>query len=238
MSASNPSVDGARPRSVALVGPYGSGKSTLFEALLAAAGSPVRKPADARERTMSTDLRLGHCRFMGDAWSVLDCPGSVEFAWEADCALAVADIAVVVCEPTPGRAATVAPLLKRLAETGVPYLVFVNKIDALDGRVRDVLSALQTHARDPLVLRQVPIRDGEAVAGYVDVVSERAYRYRQGQPSELIQLPAHMQDREREALSALLEVLGVQDDALLEKILEGGGVARLGGAVYRRAARL
>ena len=220
MSASNPSIVGARPRSVALVGPYSSGKSTLFEALLAAAGSPVRKPADARERTMSTELRLGHCTFMGDAWSVLDCPGSVEFAWEADCAMAVVDIAVVVCEPTPARAQTVGPLLRRLAETGVPYLVFVNKIDTLEGRVRDTLSALQAHARDPLVLRQVPIRDGEVVAGYVDVVSERAYRYRQGQPSELVKLPAHMQDREREALAALLEILADHDDALLEKILE------------------
>ncbi len=221
MSASNPSVVGARPRSVALVGPYGSGKSTLFEALLAAAGSPVRHAAaEARERTMSTELRLGHCTFMGDAWSIIDCPGSVEFAFETECALTVADIAVVVCEPAPGRAPTIGPSLKRLAETGVPYLVFVNKIDGLDGRVRDVLAALQAHARHPLVLRQVPIREGEAVAGYVDVVSERAYRYRRGQPSELIQLPAHMADREREALTALLEVLADHDDGLLEKILD------------------
>ncbi len=124
MSASNPSAVGVRPRSVALVGPYGSGKSTLFEALLAAAGSPVRRASDARERTMSTELRLGHCTFMGDAWSILDCPGSVEFAWEADCALAVADIAVVVCEPTPERAATVGPLLRRLTETRVPCTSF------------------------------------------------------------------------------------------------------------------
>ncbi len=86
--------------------------------------------------------------------------------------------------------------------------------------MRDLLAALQAYARHPLVLRQVPIREGEAVAGYVDVVSERAYRYRPGQPSELIQRPAHMEDREREALNALLEVLADHDDSLLEKILE------------------
>ena len=220
MSASTSSAVGARPRSVALVGPYGSGKSTLFEALMAAAGSPVRRAGEARERVMGTELRLGHCAFMGDAWSILDCPGSIEFAHEAACALAVADLAVVVCEPAPGRALAVAPLLKRLAEEGVPHILFVNKVDTLDGRVSDVLAALQAHSAYPLVLRQVPIREGEAVTGYVDVVSERAYRYRRGQPSELIRLPSHMAEREREALTALLEVLADHDDALLEKILE------------------
>ncbi len=219
MSA-NASSDGGRPRSVALVGPYGSGKTALFEALMAAAGSPVRRAGEARSRAMSTDLRLGHCTFMGDAWSILDCPGSIEFAHQVACGLAVVDLAVVVCEPVPERALTVAPLLKLLADQGVPHIVFVNKIDTLDGRVRDVLSGLQAYSRFPLVLRQVPIRENDAVTGYVDVVSERAYRYRRGQPSELIQLPSHMADREKEALAALLEVLADHDDALLEKILE------------------
>ena len=219
MSASA-SANGNRPRSIALVGPYSSGKSTLFEALMAAAGSPVRRSGDARNRAMSTELRLGHCSFMGDEWSILDCPGSIEFAHEAGCALSVVDLAVVVCEPTASRALTVAPLLKTLADEGVPHLLFVNKIDTLEGRVGDTLSALQAYSKYPLVLRQVPIREGEKVTGYVDVVSERAYLYRKGQPSELIQLPSHMEEREKEALTTLLEVLADRDDALLEKILE------------------
>ena len=55
MSATN---NGRSPRSVALVGPYSSGKSTLFEALLDAAGSPVKRPADPRNRPMTTEIRL------------------------------------------------------------------------------------------------------------------------------------------------------------------------------------
>jgi elongation factor G len=219
VSASVPGANGARPRSIALIGPYGSGKSALYEALLTTAGAPIKR-GDPRARRMGTELRLGHCSYLGDAWSILDCPGSVEFAYEAASALAVVDLAVVVCEPSPQRAVTVEPLLKALDDARMPHIVFVNKIDTLEGRVRDTLSALQGHSRAPLVLRQVPIREGEAVTGYVDVVSERAYRYRRGQASELVQLPAEVQASEREARDALLEVLADHDDALMEKILE------------------
>ncbi|HTC09323.1 MAG TPA: elongation factor G [Acetobacteraceae bacterium] len=212
--------NGRSPRSVALVGPYSSGKSSLFDALMEAAGTPVKRPADPRNRPSTTELRIGHCQYLGDAWAIVDCPGSIEFAYEVTAALTAVDLAVVVCEPTPARALTVAPLLKQLADQGVPHMVFVNKIDTLEGSVADTLTALQGYAKCPLVLRQVPIRHGETITGYVDVVSERAYRYRKGQPSELVQIPSEMQADEQEALNKLVEVLADRDDVLLEKVLE------------------
>ena len=90
--------NGRSPRSVALVGPYSSGKSTLFEAMLEAAGAPVKRPADPRNRPMTTEVRVGHGSYLGDPWAVLDCPGSIEFSHEMCAALAMVDIAVVVCE--------------------------------------------------------------------------------------------------------------------------------------------
>ena len=219
MSAPSPS----RPRSIALVGPYAAGKSALFDALMDAAGCP---PKRGETRRMGTDLRLGHCTYLGDAWSVLDCPGSVEFAYAACCAIAVVDLAVVVCEPDVAKAPAAGPLLRMLAEQHVPHMVFVNKIDAYDGHVRDVLAALQAQTKLPLVLRQVPLREGGHITGYVDVVSERAYRYRPGQASELIELPAAIREREQEVREKLLETLADHDDALMEKILEDVTVSR------------
>jgi elongation factor G len=212
--------NGRSPRSVALVGPYSSGKSTLFEALLDAAGAPVKRPADPRNRPMTTEIRLGHCSYLGDQWSILDCPGSIEFAHQTCSALAMVDIAVVVCEPTPAKAAMVGPLLKTLRDEGVPHIVFINKIDTLDGSVADTLANLQAYATSPLVLRQMPIFDGSTVSGYVDLMSERAYRYRRGQASELMQIPPDMLADEQAALGKLVETLADRDDTLLEKVLE------------------
>ncbi|HKH81052.1 MAG TPA: elongation factor G [Methylovirgula sp.] len=207
------------PRSVALVGPYGSGKSVLFDALMAAAGVPPKRSHSASGRTMSSELRLGHCTFMDEPWSIVDCPGSVEFAYETAAALAAVDFVIVVCEPSPDRLLNLPVLLKSLEDHGLPHLIFINKIDTLGGQVGDTLAALQPYSKFPLVLRQMPIRENDAVTGYIDVVSERAYRYC-GQDSELVSLPSDMREREQKALAGLTEVLADHDDALLEKVLE------------------
>ena len=214
------SRNGDNPRSVALVGPQGSGKSTLFDAMMEAAGATVKRPADPRNRPATTSIRVGHCTYLNEAWSVLDCPGSIEFAHEVHAALALVDIAVVVCEPEPARASAVAPLLRALANEQVPHIVLINKIDTLDGSVADVIASLQGHVSSPLVLRQMPIMENDRIGGYVDLMSERAYRYRKGQASELIRIPDSVHAEEAAARGRLVETLADRDDVLLEKVLE------------------
>jgi elongation factor G len=220
------------PRCVALVGPYLAGKTTLLESILVATEAVPRKgtikdgntigdssPA-ARARQMSVEVNVASTSFMGEKWSFLDCPGSIEFSQEARAALMVADAAVVVCEPTVERAMTLAPLLKFLDDRQIPHLLFLNKIDATELRVRDVLAALQSVSTRPLVLRQVPIREGESVTGYVDLISERAYHYKPGKASDLVPMPQSMAERQKEARQGLLEKLADFDDKLLEQLLE------------------
>jgi elongation factor G len=204
---------------VALAGPYSSGKSALCDALLAAAGGPAVR-VERGTRAATTGIRPASCTFMGDSWTLLDCPGSVEFFYETQAALAVADIVVVVAEPAPEKAQAVGPLMRALHEEGIPHLLFINKVDTPTGQLRDAIAALQAYSPEPLVLRQVPIREGEKVTGYVDLASERAYQYRRGEASQMIAVPAHMVEPEREARGVLLEALADHDDALLEKLLE------------------
>ncbi|HKS88440.1 MAG TPA: elongation factor G [Stellaceae bacterium] len=221
------------PRCVALVGPYLSGKTTLLESMLFASGTTNRRgsvrdgnsigdhAAEARARSMSTEINVASASFLDDPWTMLDCPGSVELLYEAQEAMLIADVVVVVCEPEVERAITVSALLHFLDRHDIPHMLFINKLDTASARVRDVLAALQSVSQRPLVLRQVPLRGAESeVTGYVDLVSERAYHYRPGQASDLVPLPDDFWDREGETRTSLVEKLADFDDSLLEQLLE------------------
>ena len=209
-----------RHRTAVIVGPHLVGKTALFEALLEAAGTSVRKKGKAVERPSTHSLTAASCQYLGEWWSLIDTPGAVDFSYDAECALAAADIAIVVIEPVIERAVAVGRLLKFLDDRAIPHLIVVNRMDQASVLMRDLIAALQAWSSRKLVLRQVPIRSGDKVDGYVDLVSERAYRWRPGQASDQIALPEWMRPREEEARSTLVEALADFDDALLEKLLE------------------
>lgn len=220
------------PRAAALVGPFSSGKTSLLEALLFRAEAIPRQgrikdgntvgdaSAEARARLMSVEPTLAGVDYLGERWTFIDCPGSVEFQQDAYNVLMAVDAAIVVCEPDPARAVMVAPLLKFLDEHGVPHILFINKIDSNGTRLRETLEALQGVSDRPLVLREVPIREGEQVTGFIDLVSERAYKYRPGQKSDLIKIPDALKDEEQLARQEMLEHLADFDDHLMEELLE------------------
>ncbi|MCZ6721322.1 MAG: elongation factor G [Proteobacteria bacterium] len=219
-------------RNVALVGPYTTGKTTLLEMMLFATGAISRKgrvqdgttvgdgSAEARARQMSAEVSAADATHEGAEFTFLDCPGSVEFSQETFDALLGADAAVVVCEPDPERAVSVTTLFNFLDEHDIPHLVFINKMDQATTRVAAVVDALQEVAGRPLLLRQVPIRKGETITGYVDLITEQAYAYKEGGPADTIDLPDEVKDREQDARTDLLEKLADFDDVLLEALLE------------------
>jgi elongation factor G len=225
----------AAPRCAVLVGPYLSGKTAVLESLLFTTGAISRKgnskdgttagdsAPEAKARKMSVEVNAAVAEYLGESWSFLDCPGSVELAQDARNALLVCDVAVVVAEPQIDKALTLGPLFKFLDDNKIPHILFINKMDQAEHTVREILQALQAVSARPLVLRQVPIRaagkNGDDITGYVDVVSERAYKYRPGQESDLIKLPEEVLPREQEARTSLLETLADFDDHLMEELL-------------------
>ncbi len=214
-------------RCVAIIGPSQSGKSELANRM---AGLEGGRAAPAP----SDDLRCVEFSFLDENWVALDCPGSVEFGQSALDALLCADAAVIVTSADPDQAVLAAPWIRLAERSGAPHLVFVNRMDECRSTARDIVASVQDYSAHPVILRQIPIRDGERILGAVDLVSERAWRYREGAQSELIEIPEDLRDREAEGRDELLESLSELDDWLLEEIIEDRTPAT--DAIYRICA--
>ncbi|MBE9168463.1 elongation factor G [Pleurocapsales cyanobacterium LEGE 06147] len=219
-------------RNVAIVGPYSSGKTTLLESLLFMTGATTRKGSikegntvgdsspEARDRQMSVEVSAASTEYQDIRFTFLDCPGSIEFIQETYNALVGAGAAIVVCEPEIERVLTLAPLFKFLDDWEIPHLVFINKMDKSKNGFMEVLHALKEVSSRPLVPQQYPIRQGQDLVGYIDLISEQAYHYHQRDPAEPVPLPEHLRDEEKAARNEMLETLADFDDHLLEELIE------------------
>ena len=220
------------PRCIALVGPFQSGKTTLLEAILARTGAIQRQGTveagttvgdatkEARHHQMSVELSVATTTFMGDSYTFIDCPGSVEFVHDMRAVLPAVDAAVVVCEADEKKMPQLQLILRELEDLKIPRFLFLNKIDKADKRIREVLKLLQPASRVPLLLRQIPIWNGDIVTGFVDLALERAHVYKEHAPSEVVPLEGDTVDREKEARFSMLETLADHDDELMEQLLE------------------
>ncbi len=220
------------PRCIALVGPFQSGKTTLLEAILARTGAVQRQGTadagttvgdaskEARHHKMSVEATFATTNFMGDSYTFIDCPGSIEFIQDMRSVLPAVDAAVVVCEADEKKVPQLQLILRELEDQNIPHFVFLNKIDKADKRVRETIKLLQPASRVPLLLRQIPIWNGDIISGFVDLALERAYVYKEHAPSEIIELKGQDLDRKKEARFTMLETLADHDDQLMEQLLE------------------
>lgn len=220
------------PKCIAIVGPFSSGKTTLLEALLARSGAiPRQNPiaagntigdqsAEARAHLMSVEATIATTEFMGESLTFIDCPGSIEFAYESQPILAACDLAVVVVEPDEKKFPALQLIIRQLDEIGIPRMIFLNKIDKAAAGVRDTLKLLQPASRTPLLLRQIPLRNDDVVVGSIDLALERAYIYHPHAESTIAETPDDDKARELDARFAMLETLADHDDELMEQLLE------------------
>lgn len=197
-----------------ILGPSQSGKTTLARALAGLDG------AMGKRRETATVAAMQPFSFMGEDWAAIEISGGAENRAQVGPALTASDAAVLCVPADPEAAVLAAPYLRQLEEAGIPVFLFVNRMDQATGRIADIIAALQTYSQHSIVLRQVPIRQDGQVVGAVDLISERAWKYIEDQPSALIELPEEMQLREKQARSEMLEALADFDDHLLEELIE------------------
>ena len=217
---------------IALVGPYTSGKTTLLESMLFVSGTIGRKGKvtdgntvgdwsdEARARQSSVEVNAATFSYRDHLFTVLDCPGSIEFFAETANALMGVDLAVIVCSPDLNRVWTMGRLLNFLAQHDIPHLLFTNRMDETAIRIAELIEAMQPVSDRPLVPCHVAIRDGDNVSGYVDLITGKAYEYRDQEGAVGVDAPETVSERREDARTQLLESLADFDDTLLESLLE------------------
>jgi elongation factor G len=226
-------------RNVALVGHRGSGKTSLFEALLYEAGVTTRLGSvadgtslsdadpDEQSRGMSISLALSSFTWQDRKINLLDTPGEPSFVADALGALRVCESAVFVVNAVMGVEVSTARLWARAAELDIARLVYVNMLDRERADFFRTLDSLKSSFGQHVVATEIPIGAEHEVRGVIDLVDMKAYEYPsadQGSCRE-IPIPDDLQGLAEEYREKLMDEVAEVSESLMERYLEGEDIS-------------
>ena len=168
-------VDRVRQAVVGLLAHVDAGKTTLAEAMLAAAGAiraagrvddgSTHLDTDAmeRERGITIFSSQAELDWEGVRLTLVDAPGHVDFSAEAERTVAALDAAILVVGANDGVQGHTETMWELLERHDVPTLVFVSKCD-LENPGREALLAELAERLSPGCLDAAALLAGDAVA--------------------------------------------------------------------------
>jgi elongation factor G len=219
-------------RNVAVLGHRATGKTSLVEAMLFAAGAITRMGTiadgstvsdfddDEKRRGMTISASLTHVTWDGVKVNLLDTPGEPSFQADTLSALRAVDSALMVVNAAAGVEVQTERLWARCADAGLPRAVVVNMLDRERADFDAALAALQE--LDPgCVAIQIPVgREGD-FRGVVNLVSMTATTYAGDPKGATAPIPDELAGAAEAAREQLIDKVAEADDALIEKYLEG-----------------
>ena len=222
--------DPAKIRNIALVGHRGTGKTSLFEALLFDAGAVTRLGSvtdgttvsdwgeDEKKRQMSLSAGLAHVDRGGLSFNLLDTPGDSSFLADAIASLQVVETALVVVNTVLGVEVQTERLWDRADALDLGRVIVCNMLDRERADFDHALELLQGSFGSQVVAVQIPIGAEHDFSGVVDLLSMKAYTYADGKPT-VGDVPADLADEAAVAREKLIDAVASTDDDLAEKYL-------------------
>jgi elongation factor G len=228
-----------RIRNVALVGHRGSGKTSLFEALLFQAQATTRLGSvadgtslsdaepDEQARGMSIGAALNSFQWQDRRINLLDTPGEPSFVADALGALRVCESAVFVVNAVMGVEVSTVRLWERATELDLARMVYVNMLDRERADFFRSLESLKAAFGPHVVAVEIPIGAEHDVRGVIDLVDMKAYEY-DGVGRDAcreIPIPDDLLAQAEEYREKLMDEVAEVSDTLMERYLEGSEIA-------------
>jgi elongation factor G len=225
-----------RVRNIAVVGPAGSGKTTLVEALLVRAGA-LPRAGSVEEGTTALDtdpvaVRRRHSVVVGAATvehdgttlTLLDTPGLPDLVGELRAGLRAADAALFVVGAAGGLDARTTQLWEECAAVGMPRALVVTQLDRPRADFDEAVALCQRLLGDGVHPLLLPLHgdDGSEVAGVLDLVRLRLSDWSSGAPEHRSPDAEHARlvaDLRAELLEAVISES--EDETLLDRYLAG-----------------
>ncbi|HEY6759167.1 MAG TPA: elongation factor G [Baekduia sp.] len=228
-----------RIRNVALVGHRGSGKTSLFEALLYQAGATNRLGSvadgtslsdaepDEQARGMSIGAALNSFEWQDRRINLLDTPGEPSFVADALGALRVCESAVFVVNAVMGVEVSTVRLWERATELDLARMLYVNMLDRERADFYRSLEGLKTAFGPHVVAVEIPIGAEHEVRGVVDLVDMKAYEYGEATRENCreIPIPDEVLATAEEYREKLMDEVAEVSDTLMERYLEGDEIS-------------
>ncbi len=214
-------TDPVQLRNVVLVGRAGSGKTTLFDQLIADTTADYRPrpaPVDRSVQMSLAAIDLGRIIV-----NLIDTPGYPDFVGELRAGLRAADAAVFVVSATDGLDAATTMLWNECAAVDMPRAVVVTRLDAQRAHVDATIASCREVLGDGVLPLYLPVHapDG-AVTGNVGILSRQLYDYSSGDRvvSDIDEAQTAEIDGPRSELIEAI-ITESEDDGLLDRYLGG-----------------
>jgi len=231
-----PAVDPAKIRNVAVIGHRGTGKTCLTEAILFKSGAVNRLGTidqgttvadwdeDEKRRQHSISGTLCHFTWRDRSINLFDTPGDPSFHADTIASLHVVEGAIVAVNATNGVEVQHERLWKNCEDNDVSRLIFVNMMDRERADFFAAVEQLQESFGQGAVAAQLPIGAEDNFTGVIDLLTQKAYRYEDGKASDT-EIPAEMADQVEKYRDKLMDAVAENDDAVMEKYLEGQDIS-------------
>ncbi len=223
-------------RNIGIIAHIDAGKTTTTEGILYRTGlkhkigavhegeTTTDWMAQERERGITIVSAAVTCYWKDHQINIIDTPGHIDFTVEVERSLRVLDGAVVVFDGKMGVESQSETVWRQATKYGVPRICFINKINQTGGDFYKSLDSIHNRLSKRAFPIHLPIGFEQSVNGVVDLVSMKAYTYKEFTDHELIEseVPADMLDQVKKYRSLLIENAVAEDEAMLEKYFEVG----------------